>query len=132
MSMVAFQLTKSHNWNELANIIEDLEYESLSIEAREALAKPNGACQDILRYKRKVLDWKPPGKSEGPTSVADFKMMTSAELMVFHLASPHQVCAVLASRHQPVVKFAKTCFIPHLLPSSSRSLLVHYLEPLWG
>ena len=55
MSMVAFQLTKAHEWDELAEIIEEMDYESLSIEALEALAKPNGACQDIMKYKKKVL-----------------------------------------------------------------------------
>eukprot|EP00946_MAST-07B_sp_MAST-7B-sp1_P005125 g5125.t1 len=85
MSMVAFQLTKAHGWDELAEIIEEMDYESLSMEALEALAKPNGACQDIMKYKKKVLAWKPPGKSEGPSSEAELKMLTSAELMVFHL-----------------------------------------------
>lgn len=85
MSMVAFQLTKAHTWEELVDVIEGLEYESLSLDALEALAKPNGACQDIMRFKTKVLNWRPAGKQTGPFTDADFKMLTSAELMVFHL-----------------------------------------------
>ena len=53
-----------------------------SADALEALV---GICPLIYQFKKKVLDWKPDGKNP-PTTVEHFKMMTSAELMVFHLA----------------------------------------------
>ena len=85
MSFVAFTLTKQHTWEDLADIIEELDIDAVPLDALEAL---KGICPLITRFKKKVLDWKvdlPDGTKVEPSTEAHFKMMTSAELMVFHL-----------------------------------------------
>ena len=82
MGFVAFALVKTHTWEELANIIEDLEVEALSIESLEALV---AVCPLIAKFTKKVMNWKP-DKKNPPTTEAHFKLMSKGELMVYHLS----------------------------------------------
>jgi len=82
MNMVAFKLTKQYSWEQYADIIEDLDVEAVPLESLESLVN---VCPLIKQFQQKVLNWKPDGKV-GPTTEEHFKLMNSAELMVFHLA----------------------------------------------
>ena len=81
MGFVAFALKKQGEWNDIADLIADLDVDALPLEFVEALV---GICGLILKYKKIVLSWKP-DKINPPTTPEHFKMLSNAETMVYYL-----------------------------------------------
>ena len=82
MGLVAFSLKKAGEWEDIINLIDNLDYDALSVEFLESLV---GIVGLITKYKKKVSDWKP-DKKNPPSTPEHFKMLSSAELMVHHLS----------------------------------------------